>query len=279
MVEFTYSVLIVEDDKAYAPHLCRCAETLGAFPVWVDELSKLRHQLAIRSFDAALVDLSLRFGDALDRQGFEAITTIQRMGDRTPIAVISGYGKFGEGSEVRDLGAKRAFTKGASESDFSEYENWMREAFGSRATIREELYLNTILLTRPALLTSEEWRKGLMRILLSPGESEVDLRRLLRVAVLDLLPVVYPSGSGVECLDSDNGSVRLNFWSRRIGAPLMVLMSKPAAFDQYQAESFAVNRVAGIDIKQKLKEDARLGDLVIQYFVTKQGFEIFNRVE
>ena len=95
------SVLVVEDDEEIAELLTRLLEAEGYAVERVRDGHSGLHALLTGGFDVVVLDRGLPDGD-----GLEVLTRLRRVGNHTPVLVLTAYGTVEDRVEGLDAGAE-----------------------------------------------------------------------------------------------------------------------------------------------------------------------------
>jgi len=174
-------ILLIEDSPTDARLLKHdlTEVTGGAFEVtWVERLEDATAKLRERSFDVALLDLTLP-----DSSGIVTYTRVQKEAPRLPVVVLTGADNEATGIEAIRRGVQEYLVKGAA--DGKTVARAIRYAI-ERKQMQEELFkanklleqrLDEILIAKEALNESEHrFRLALKNAPVSLAAQDMDLR-------------------------------------------------------------------------------------------------------
>lgn len=136
------SLLIVEDDQAFAKALCRSFQGRGYAVTVCDSAAALVETLSSTTPDRAIVDLKL-----VGRSGLECVKILHAHNPSTKIVVLTGFASIATAVEAIKLGANYYLAKPSNADD-------IEAAFS-----REQGSTSVALGARPSSIKTLEWER------------------------------------------------------------------------------------------------------------------------
>jgi ActR/RegA family two-component response regulator len=250
-------VLIVEDEDHWHGIYEEAVEAQGSEPsvrMAKDLLSAERLIDAVK-FAVAFVDVSLDPHDGRNADGLKVMKKIRDVGDETSIVVVTG--RSGQDvlpitrNAIKDYGAYDTVGKSrVTPKDITKLLEGGLEAY-RQATVagRKD--------ARDALrggLRPEKWDDEVMRATHFRGDAG-SFYDFLRDLLGEFLPLVARDGGGQAVIDPATGLVLGEYWSRAIGAAVLICFGAAEPFDEAaDGDDGAAGQFGRYQVGRRIKE-------------------------
>jgi CheY-like chemotaxis protein len=261
-VSIPKNVLVLEDQQNQRNATAAWVEMAGGTPFVATDLSAAMVLLTERVFAAALVDLNMANGSIRDpmefedvhdaesrdnRDGMRLIPRIRKLGERTRCAVVSGHDDAP--TIIKCFVEHQADNYFVKEWADRVVTPWLKTVF---ADWEMPSVKDVVEATAPPGWTRALWTQDLNKALNPTGKDELWAERYLGFMVSGFLPLKYPrmvKGSPVAFAGNHSqGVFVLNFWSRALGLPLLIVTGKAANVNDVEDKSRLTGRALDIEL-------------------------------
>lgn len=223
------SMLLVDDNQVVLNAIKDIAEDQGFEVVCAIDRKTAESLVSDRCFDVALVDKRLVENDDNNEDGLAIIKKIQAFGEGTYVILMTAYGKYKDAVELQKHGVVAYVEKTKSPLDMY-------------SIIQGELNIAKSNLLTQKNKNNDRDKKGFVALFYgqdNPAKLNDDALRLLKPKggsetmgkiIEELMDIVYPIIAITQDINVDineeKNIIESCFWSRGLGYPVMVIISK-----------------------------------------------------
>lgn len=259
--------IVVDDDSTWQATFARALNEGGLSADRVSSLSEAENRLDREFFHVALVDLSLVENDNLD--GLQVMRKIyDELREGTAAILLTAYGGAPEGAEAKGIGAFEVFSK--RKLEYGLLLEAIQRALHTSTKTLDETTVDLSWLTGWGDRAERNLHEH--RIVEALGCGVRPVQHLATTLLRKVLPVLHLATNPAAAVERSEGTVRATYWSKMLGAPILLLLGGPTILDD---EVSRLNEGGNAD---KVLNFESHGDLAGAVFLTEgPRFEAFEK--
>ena len=215
------SILIVEDNHNVQVALAENARKLGFDVATAASRREATRLIDLQAFDVAIVDMRLVESDSRNRDGIAILKYIRDKNEGSKTILLTGYGGFNDASEAAfELKCVAAIAKDPGADIGEKIQSTLLKAVNPEP---KDKYKSSVSIWS-GTDEPERWSTRMVSLLKPAGGIQV-FNNLLDELATTLHPLFRrASDNGIQKMDDD--SVAGLYWSRGIGGPVIVVISR-----------------------------------------------------